>query len=101
MTCCTLTTQSEYKVVRSVTADALAIVGSIAEIKSHLSNDLTTLYSDCVVSVQQVIGNHSGMQINVGDAISMLRSGGVVRLPSGRILIRGAAGEAIPQIRKT
>ena len=37
----------------------------------------------------------------MGDSISMLRSGGVVKLPSGRILIRGAAGEAIPRIRKT
>jgi hypothetical protein len=78
----------------------IVVVGSPVRIRSHLSNDLTTVYSEITLKVTQVLWSaRSVAGISPGSSILVERAGGVVKLSSGAILIRGCMSEGIPYNR--
>lgn len=72
------------------------VIGTIADRHAHLSNDKTSVYSEFMVHIEQVIkGEASSLTINQ-NTIAVQRFGGAVRLSSGKILRRGGISERMP-----
>jgi hypothetical protein len=70
-------------------SDAIA-VGEVIGAQAYLSNDRTRVYSEFTVRVEDVLKNGSTTPLYSGAQITAQRSGGRVRFPSGKILLRGA-----------
>jgi hypothetical protein len=81
-----------------VQSDAV-LIGEIASAHAYLSNDKTSIYSEFAVAVSEVLKDTSG-GILVGSRVTIERSGGGLRLPSGKILIRGLLGKPLPKITR-
>ena len=75
----------------------LVVVGQILKGRSYLSADGTTIYTEFSVQVTEVLSNSSPKPISVGGTMYAVRPGGVVKLPSGKVLIRGSATESLPR----
>lgn len=75
------------------------LIGEIASAHAYLSNDKTSIYSEFTVSVSEVLKDTSGT-ILIGSRVTMERSGGALRFPSGKILIRGLLGKPLPKLTR-
>lgn len=80
-----------------VTSDAVAI-GVVTAGQAYLSNDKRDLYSEFKFSLTEVIKNPQPPYLRTGDAVEIQRRGGAVKLPSGKVLTRGADWESMPRI---
>jgi hypothetical protein len=80
-------------------ADAV-VIGSVVGGKSYVSNDYTRIYSEYRVRLILVLRNKTARQVAVGTELNLVRAGGVVKLDSGKILIRGCANESQPRVGK-
>ncbi len=78
-------------------SDAVAI-GTVTTGQAYLSNDKRDLYSEFKFSLTEVIKNPQTPYLRAGDTIDIQRRGGAVRLPSGKVLTRGAIFESMPRI---
>jgi hypothetical protein len=78
-------------------SDAIAI-GIVPAGQAYLSNDKRDLYSEFKFSLLEVIKAPQPPSLRSGDAIDIQRRGGAVRLPSGKVLTRGAIWESMPRI---
>lgn len=72
------------------------IAGTVRAGRTFLSNDKTTLYTGLKIVVDQVIADRIAQEVAVGAIMRVVREGGVLKLPSGRILIRGSAEQSMP-----
>ncbi len=79
------------------TSDAV-VVGTVKTGEAYLSNDRQRLYSEFKVQLQDVIKTPSGPYLMPGDSTDVQREGGKVRLPSGKVLVRAATANSMPQI---
>jgi hypothetical protein len=75
------------------------IVGTVVAGQSYLSNDKRNIYSEFKITLQEII-KASAKSLSVGQSIDVERSGGSIRLPSGKILRRGVLAESMPQMGK-
>jgi len=95
-----------FDLPRSHTSKALSasdydtiVVGTVTAGQSYLSNDKRNIYSEFKITLQEVIkGPAAGLV--AGQSIDIERSGGAIRLPSGKILQRGSLTESMPQVGK-
>jgi hypothetical protein len=75
------------------------VIGQITDAHAYLSNDKTSVYSEFVVSIQQVPRDKPGASVPTGSSLVVQRPGGRVRLKSGKLLLRGAPyGRCMPLI---
>lgn len=74
------------------------VVGTVTGGQSYLSNDKRNIYSEFKITLQEVIKGPAGLV--AGQSIDIERSGGALRLPSGKILLRGSLTESMPQVGK-
>jgi hypothetical protein len=79
------------------TESDVIIIGTITDIKAHISDDRTSVYSEMSVRVDEVLKENAGVSLSVGSTLDAERSGGAVRFPSGKILRRASLGRNIPQ----
>jgi hypothetical protein len=80
-------------------ADSNLIV--IAAVKSgdcFLSNDKTAIYSEFELSVAEVIHDGSSSGIVAGTTITAVRAGGMLRFPSGKVIVRGNNAKPLPDV---
>lgn len=76
------------------------VVGSIASGQAYLSNDKRAIYSEFKVNVQETLKVPTAPYVRVGDSIDVQREGGAIRLPSGKVLLRGSKDHSMPQVGK-
>jgi len=74
------------------------VVGSVDSGQAFLSNDKQVIYSEFVVSIQEVIKAPHTPYIAPGQKIDVERKGGVIRLPSGKLVTRGSAEQSMPTV---
>ena len=79
-----------------VARSSAVIVGDISDAQAYLSEDGTNIYSEFVVQVQQILKNDN--QVPIGNSIAVERSGGRVRLPSGKIVTARTNHQDLPRI---
>lgn len=72
------------------------VIGTVTDGKAHLSNDKTSVYSEFEVRIESVVKGEANPLIKTQNSIAVERSGGAVRLPSGKILRRGKIFERMP-----
>lgn len=77
------------------------ITGNVTHSASYLSNDRTAIYSEFQVSVGSVVYNNSTAQLATGTSVDVLRGGGVILMPSGKVLLRGCQQESLPGPRRS
>jgi hypothetical protein len=83
--------------VEGLREGAAVIVGNVREARSFLSGDKSVIYTEMQVTGKDVLQDRSGSSLAAGSVISVTRAGGVVRLPSGKVLTRGCVEESIPR----
>ncbi len=76
-------------------SDAI-VTGSILSGQSFLSSDQANIYSEFKVTLQEVLKASGQLSLLAGDNIEIQRSGGSVRLRSGKILARCSAAQSMP-----
>ena len=76
------------------------IIGTVTDRKAFLSNDKITVYSEFTVQVEQVLKGQSNTLLTPRNTVAVQRRGGAVRLPSGKIIRRGAIFETMPLSEK-
>jgi hypothetical protein len=72
----------------------------VTEGQSYLSNDKRNIYSEFKLKLQEIIKTPNGPYLRVGDSIDVQRKGGAIRLPSGKVVIRAALANSMPQVVK-
>jgi hypothetical protein len=82
-----------------VTESDAILVGDIVGANAFLSTDKTSIYSEFNVLVLEVIKDSSAT-ITTGAPVTIERSGGALRFPSGKVLIRGLLGKPLPLISR-
>jgi hypothetical protein len=73
-------------------------IGTVTAGQAYLSNDKRELYSEFKFSPTEVIKNPQAPHLLTVDVVDIQRRGGAVRLPSGKVLTRGAIWESMPRI---
>jgi hypothetical protein len=76
------------------------VTGSIVSGRAYLSADKHNIYSQFVVELNSVIKTPQTRPLSNNQSIEIHRKGGAVRLPSGKILRRGALNESMPEVGK-
>lgn len=79
-----------------LTQNTVVVLGRITDAKAFLSNDKTRIYSEYLLNIEEVFKAMPGVVFDKGSAITVIRSGGKVRLPSGKILYRGSPLSPLP-----
>ncbi|HSE15698.1 MAG TPA: hypothetical protein VLB46_01515 [Pyrinomonadaceae bacterium] len=81
-----------------VRQSTLIVIGQIASASAYLSNDKTGVYSEFDVVVEEVLKNAVGQQPLAGLSIAVIREGGRIRFPSGRVHWYGIAEQSMPRL---
>jgi hypothetical protein len=76
------------------------VVGTITSGQAYLSNDKRDIYSEFKLSVQEIIKMPTEPALREGDTVDIERHGGVVKLPTGKILVRSSKDYSMPSIGK-
>lgn len=91
-------THSPVEPAFPVDQSSVIITGEVTGASAYLSNDRTQVYSEFTVTVTDTLANETALPISAGASITAARAGGRVRLPSGKVLIRGQLGRAMPSV---
>jgi hypothetical protein len=81
-----------------VSRSSAVIIGEIIDAQAYLSEDGSNIYSEFVVQVQQILKNDN--QVPIGNSIAVERSGGRVRLPSGKIVTARTNHQDLPRVSR-
>jgi hypothetical protein len=79
-------------------ASDAVVVGTVNAGQSYLSNDRRNIYSEFKLKLQEIIKTSNALYLRVADSIDIQRKGGAVRLPSGKVLTRGALADSMPHV---
>lgn len=90
------TAHSPVEVALPVKQSDAVVIGNVKEAHAYLSGDNTNVYSEFTVDVEDVLKSNSLVTISSGDYITAERAGGRVRLPSGKVILRGDRSKSMP-----
>lgn len=76
------------------------VVGRVVEAAAHLSEDRSTVYSEFMVRVEEVLKNDGAEPVTSGVEVITERLGGRVRVPSGRVGSFYVSGQGVPEAGK-
>jgi hypothetical protein len=76
------------------------VVGTLTSGQAYLSNDKRSIYSEFKLKVHEIVKTPGTVWWRDGDFIDIQRKGGAIRLRSGKVLVRGALADSMPQIGK-
>jgi hypothetical protein len=74
------------------------VVGTVKRIQPYLSEDKRNIYTECTISVTEVLKDAKGFPLDDNSTIALDRMGGAIRLTSGRILRDVVHGNGAPLI---
>lgn len=74
------------------------IIGEVADAQAYLTEDKTGIYSEFVVRVDEVLKNSATTPLVSDSTISVMRGGGAVRFPSGKVIRRGQNYKPLPRV---
>jgi len=83
-----------------IAKSSAVIVGEVLDAKAQLSEDETNIYSEFTVQIAQVLKNDNNLALGTGNSILVERSGGRVRLPSGKVIVSRADKQDLPKVGK-
>lgn len=74
------------------------VVGTVNTGQSYLSDDRHDIYSEFRVTLEEVIKTPTAPFLRIDDSIDVQRHGGIIKLPSGKLLTRGFLIDSMPVI---
>jgi len=74
------------------------LVGQVSDAHAYLSNDKTGVYSVFTVQVNEVLKSSNSLTLSDGSVIEVIRDGGRVRFPNGRLHLYTIAEQDMPQV---
>jgi len=77
-------------------SDAI-VIADVTGAHAYLSNDKTAIYSEFAILVFDTLKDTGG-SIFSGSRLTVERSGGALRFPSGKVLVRGLLGKPLPKM---
>lgn len=81
-----------------VAKSAAVILGEITQAQAQLSEDETNIYSAFTIQIANILKNDDNFSLGVGKPIVVDRSGGRLRLPSGKIIVSQTDKQDLPRI---
>ena len=72
------------------------VIGNVTDAKAYISEDKTAVYSEFTVQVWNVLKNSQALPLGMDTVVTVLRPGGGVRFPSGKIRKFLVAGRGLP-----
>ena len=81
-----------------VQRSAAVIIGTVCRADAYLTPDKTGVYSEFAVKVDSILKEDPKKQLTGGDTISVERSGGRVRMPSGKIAVSWTNHQDMPRV---
>lgn len=78
----------------------VVLIGDVVESRAYTSNDKTGVYSEFTLKVVEVIKNSADQPVSLSDQIDVMREGGRVRLPSGRVQLYSVSKENMPEAQQ-
>lgn len=79
---------------------AAVIVGEVTRAQAQLSDDETNIYSEFTVQITEVLKNDNHSSLGMGNSVVVERSGGRVRLPSGKVIVSRTYKQDLPKTGK-
>jgi hypothetical protein len=76
------------------------VTGTITAGQAYLSNDKQNIYSEFKLKLQEIVKAPNHSFVRAGDSIDIQRKGGAIRLPSGKVLVKGMLEDSMPQVGK-
>lgn len=81
-----------------VARSAAIFIGTVVEAKAHLSPDKTGVFSEFAFQVESILKNDPHRKVDGGETISVERSGGRVRMPSGKLIVSWTNNQNMPKV---
>lgn len=80
-----------------IAKSAAVVVGQVTKAEAQLSEDETNIFSEFTIQITDVLKNDD---LKVGNSLVVERSGGRVRLPSGKVVVARVDKQDLPRIGK-
>ena len=80
-----------------ITQSDVIVIGEVTNAEAQISNDKTNVFSEFTVLIKEVYKNNAFASLTPECVITVERYGGRVRLPSGKIIVRGFLHQSMPQ----
>ncbi|HYP00348.1 MAG TPA: hypothetical protein VER76_09185 [Pyrinomonadaceae bacterium] len=80
-----------------ITQSSVIAIGEVTDARAQISNDKTNVFSEFTVLIKDIYKNTASASLVPDCAITVERYGGRVRLPSGKIIVRGFLHQSMPQ----
>lgn len=74
------------------------VIGQVIDANAHVSEDKTSVYSEFAVQVAEVLESSGAAPLAPGLTATVLRPGGGVRIPSGRVRKFVVDGRSLPRV---
>src|SRR2546430_5277480 len=74
------------------------VIGEVVSAQAFLSEDQTTVMSEFSVQISDLLKENLIAPFSVGDSLDVIRAGGGVRFPSGKIIRTGQHGKPLPKL---
>lgn len=81
-----------------VERSAAIVIGTVRSAHAYLTPDRNGIYSEFHVAIETVIKNDPGNMIKAGATVTVERTGGRVRMPSGRTVISWVSHQNMPGV---
>lgn len=81
-----------------VARSAAILVGTVVEAQAHLAPDKTAVFSEFAFQVESVLKDNPKRPVAAGEIVSVERSGGRVRMPSGKIVVSWTQHQNMPKV---
>jgi hypothetical protein len=77
---------------------AAVVIGRISKAEAHLSENRTGIYSEFTVQIEAIFKNDISNPLALDNSITVYRTGGRIRFPSGKILVSAVSHQDMPQL---
>lgn len=81
-----------------VEQSAAVVIGKVTRADAHLAPDKTAIYSEFQIDIDTVVKNDPANDVRVGLPLTVERTGGRVRMPSGKIVVSWVRNQNMPQV---
>ena len=81
-----------------VARSAAIFIGTVVEAQAHLTPDKTGVFSEFAFQVESILKSDPKRAVAAGETVSVERSGGRVRMPSGKIVVSWTNHQNMPKV---
>ena len=81
-----------------VARSAAIFIGTVTDAQAHLTPDKTGVFSEFAFQVESILKGDPKRTVAAGETVIVERSGGRVRMPSGKIVVSWTNNQNMPKV---